>query len=208
MTLFRGTVPGQRKAPHGRGGKEETMKNYKIAPATYKIALRVVTWNHATWSRYGYSNAPDAFAKSIISDAAKIGLPIRYSTADGLSPDFRAPGKGSIELSDALNVIIRNQKAHVTPFGDRRRHKNWLEDMHWYNVRRYNGRIQETCAQTCAYYMGRLRNGETNTRRLRDLAWGLTNAMDERKRELAARMNDPESVTQSLVYDAVNELPF
>lgn len=208
MTLFRGTVPGQRKAPHGRDGKEQTMKNYKIAPATYKIALRVVTWNHAIWNRNGYDVSPDTFAESIIRDAAEIGLPVRYSTADGLSPDFHAPGKGSIELSDALDVIMRNRKAHVTPFADRRRHKNWLEDMHWYNIRRYNGRIQETWAQACAYYMDRLRNGETDTRRLRDLAWGLTNAMNERKHELAARMNDPESVTQSLVYDAANELPF
>lgn len=208
MTLFRGTVPGQRKAPHGRDGKEQTMKNYKIAPATYKIALRIVTWNHAIWNRYGYSDAPDTFAKSIISDAAEIGLPVRYSMCDGLSPDFRAPGKGPIELSDALDVIMRNRKPHATPLADRHRHKDWLENMQWYNIRRYNGRIQETWAQACAYYMYKLRNGETNTRRLRDLAWGLTNAMDERKHELAARMNDPESVTQSLVYDAVNELPF
>lgn len=183
------------------------MKNYKITPATYKIALRVVTWNHATWNRYGYSDAPDAFAKSIISDAAKIGLPVHYSMCDGLSPDFRAPGKGSIELSDALDVITRNRKAHVTPFADRRRHKDWLENMRWYNIRRYNdGRIQETWAQACAYYMGKLRNGETNTRQLRNLAWSLTNAMDERKHELAARMNDPKNAKRPLCW--APELPF
>lgn len=184
------------------------MKNYKIAPATYKIALRVVTWNHAIRNRYGYDVSPDTFAESIIRDAAEIGLPVRYSMCDGLSPDFRAPGKGSIELSDALNVIMRNRKAHVTPFADRCRHKNWLEDMRWYNIRRYNGSVRETWAQTCAYYMGELRDGKTSASRLRDLASGFTHAIEERKQELAARMNAPESVTQSLVYDAVNELPF
>lgn len=184
------------------------MKNYKITPATYKIALRIVTWNHATWNRYGYSATPDTFAKSIISDAAEIDLPVRYSIVDGLSPDFSAPGKGSIELSDALNVIMRNRKAHITPLGNRHRHKEWLENMHWYNVRRYNGNVQETWAQVCAYYMSELRDGKTNVSRLRNLASGFAYAMDERKHELAARMNAPENVTQSLVYNAANELPF
>lgn len=184
------------------------MKNYKIAPATYKIALRVVTWNHAIWNRNGYDISPDAFAESIIRDAAEIGLPVYYSTINGLSPDFKAPGKGSIELSNALDVIMRNRKAHVTPSNDRRRHKHWLEKMHWYNVRRYNGSIRETWAQACAYYMGKLRDGKTSVSRLHDLASGFTYAMGERKQELAARMNAPESVTQSLVYDAANELPF
>lgn len=182
------------------------MKNYKIAPVTYEIALRVTAWNHAIWNRYGYSY--DALAKSIINDAAEIGLPIRYSASDGLSPDFCTPGKGSLELSDALDIITRNRKPHATPLADRRRHKNWLSDAHWYNVCRYDGRVRETWAQVCAYYMGKLRNGKTSASQLRNLASGFAYAMAERKRELAARMNDPETVTQGLIYDAVNELPF
>lgn len=184
------------------------MKSYKIAPATYKIALRVVTWNHAIWNRYGYDTTPDALAKSIISDAAQIGLPIRYSMIDGLSPDFHAPGKGSIELSDALDVIMRNHGTHTTPFADRRRYQDWLEHIEWYNVRRYNGHVRETWAQTCAGYMFDLRNNRKTTRSLCSLAQGLTYALNERKYELTARMNAPESVTQSLIYDAKSELPF
>lgn len=185
------------------------MKNYKINPATYKIALRVVTWNHdAIWNRYGYDATPDASAKSIISDAAEIGLPVRYSMGGGLSPDYHAPGKGSLELCEAIDFVKRNHRAHATPLSDRRRHKNWLENMRWYNVRRYDGHITGTCAQDCTYYLRHLRTGKAHASRLCELAQGLTYTLNERKRELNARMNDPESVTQSLIYDAVNELPF
>lgn len=184
------------------------MKNYKIAPATYKIALRVVTWNHAIWNRNGYDIFPDTFAESIIRDAAEIGLPVYYSAIDGLSPDFKAPGKGSIELSDAIDFIKRNHRTHTTPLANRRRHKHWLERMHWYNVRRYNGHVTGTHAQDCAYFLRHLRTKNVDTSRICAHAQGLTYALNERKNELAARMNAPESVTQSLIYDAANGLPF
>lgn len=182
------------------------MKNYKIAPATYKIALRVVTWNHTIWNRYGYDDAPDAFAQSIIDDAAEIGLPVCYSAKIGLHPNYRTPGKGSLELSDAIDFIKQNHRAHATPLSDRYRYKNWLKDMYWYNVRRYSERTTGTCAQDCAYYLRHLRMGKTHTSRLCELAQGLTYTLNERKRELDARMNDSKNAIRPLCW--AKELPF
>lgn len=185
------------------------MKKLKIAPATYKIAVRIVAWNHAIWNRNGYEAEPDAIAKAIIRDAAKIRLEIAFNMCRGLEPYEYAPADKWRELTNAIDAITRNKGKHAMPQTDRIRLREWKRDMDWYNNRRYNGYVQETWAQACAYYLQKLRDDtRKDVKKLCELADGLTYAKAERKRELAARMNDPKNVTQSLIYDAKNELPF
>lgn len=187
------------------------MRNYKIPPAAYKTAVRIAKWNHGIWNRNGCGAKPDAFARQIIADAAEEGFPVRYEMFRSLDADFRASGRKAAELREALDAVQRNKsKRRPTPHADRRRNHEWLNDMDWYNNRRYdNPHTKETWAQICAYYLGELRdNTPKDAKELFRLAERLSDARAERKRELAARMNAPEGVTQGLIYSATGDLPF
>lgn len=191
------------------------MKAQKIAPITFGLAIRIVKWNHSP--QRANASTISLVARPIINDAKKAGFELRLNLCDELVIEHKFTT--GAELLGAVDAIQRNHGKHATPIGDRERRKKWARDMDWYNSRRYNFdkhlRCIATCAQHTAFCLHCLRDAVQEPTSAEDIyywAQRLTETRNERRLELAARMNQPETVTQSLIYSEAAaiaaELPF
>lgn len=191
------------------------MKTQKIAPITFGLAIRIVKWNHSP--QRANASTISLVARPIINDAKKAGFELRLNLCDELVIEHKFTT--GAELLSAVDTIQRNHGRHATPTDDRERRKKWMRDMDWYNSRRYtfDRRFRETstCLERAARNLRFLRDSVRENAKAETICfWAkhLTKAYSEQRLELAARMNQPETVTQSLIFTEAAaiaaEMPF